>query len=376
MDASLTQKLAEVEWGEFKLNDLFDSNNGNIDIKKTHINNKGDYVITSGVFNNGILGKSDINAKLFSENTITVDMFGYVFYRKFKYKMVTHARVFNLVPKFDITDRQGNFLVSSLHFLKHLFGYENMCSWAKIKDLKILLPKKEKFIDFDFMDSFIAELEAERIAELSAYLKVSGLDNYKLSDEELKALRDYDSMEWREIPLDDIFEVSTYKKRFDANKVELVDNGGNPYVVRTSTNNGIRGFIKEDITYLNDGNTISFGQDTATAFYQEQPYFTGDKIKILKSKIKGFNKKNAQFFVTSIARSFSKFSWGNSSYSVEIIKNQKLSLPIKNEKIDIKYLEIFTKAISKLIIKDVVQYADKRIEATKDVVSSNKKTKT
>ncbi|MGT2772027.1 restriction endonuclease subunit S [Streptococcus marimammalium] len=345
-------------------------------MKKTHINNKGDYVITSGVFNNGILGKSDINAKLFSENTITVDMFGYVFYRKFKYKMVTHARVFNLVPKFDITDRQGNFLVSSLHFLKHLFGYENMCSWAKIKDLKILLPKKEKFIDFDFMDSFIAELEAERIAELSAYLKVSGLDNYKLSDEELKALRDYDSMEWREIPLDDIFEVSTYKKRFDANKVELVDNGGNPYVVRTSTNNGIRGFIKEDITYLNDGNTISFGQDTATAFYQEQPYFTGDKIKILKSKIKGFNKKNAQFFVTSIARSFSKFSWGNSSYSVEIIKNQKLSLPIKNEKIDIKYLEIFTKAISKLIIKDVVQYADKRIEATKDVVSSNKKTKT
>ena len=27
--------------------------------------------------------------------------------------------------------------------------------------------------------------------------------------------------------------------------------------------------------------TISFEQDTATIFYQEKPYFTGDKIKVI-----------------------------------------------------------------------------------------------
>ena len=43
---------------------------------------------------------------------------------------------------------------------------------------KINLPTKNRKIDFDFMESFIAELEAQRIAELSAYLKVSGFDNY------------------------------------------------------------------------------------------------------------------------------------------------------------------------------------------------------
>lgn len=42
-------------------------------------------------------------------------------------------------------------------------------------------------IDFEFMESFIAELEAERVVELSAYLKVSGLDNYELSVEEQNA---------------------------------------------------------------------------------------------------------------------------------------------------------------------------------------------
>ena len=197
------------------------------------------------------------------------------------------------------------------------------------------------------------------------------MDNYELSVEELKALRDYDSMEWREYKLGELFEVKTYKKRFDANKVTLVSKGGSPYVVRKSTENGIKGFISEDDSYLNEGNTISFGQDTATSFYQEQPYFTGDKIKILKPKFNGFNKDNAQFFVSAITRSFSKFSWGSSSYSVDIISNQKLALPVLNNEIAIKYIEVISKAISKLTIKDVVQYTDRRIETTKEVVTSH-----
>lgn len=139
----------------------------------------------------------------------------------------------------------------------------------------------------------------------------------------------------------DLFEVNTYKKRFDANKVTISDNG-NPYVVRTSLNNGIRGFINEDEQYLNEGNTISFGQDTATMFYQEKPYFTGDKIKILKAKDRRFNKNNAQFFIITMNKTFSSFSWGSSSFSVEIIENQKLTLPVsKNGKIDFKFMESF-----------------------------------
>lgn len=266
---------------------------------------------------------------------------------------------------------------SCLYIVSELQRIRNGSTWnqkfpkSEVINAEISLPVQNGEIDFEFMDTFIADLEAERIAELSAYLKVSGLDNYELSDEELKALRDYDSMEWREYKLGELFEVKTYKKRFDANKVTLVSKGGSPYVVRKSTENGIKGFISEDDSYLNEGNTISFGQDTATSFYQEQPYFTGDKIKILKPKFNGFNKDNAQFFVSAITRSFSKFSWGSSSYSVDIISNQKLALPVLNNEIAIKYIEVISKAISKLTIKDVVQYTDRRIEATKEVVTSH-----
>lgn len=131
-----------------------------------------------------------------------------------------------------------------------------------------------------------------------------------------------------------MFEILTYKKRFDANKVELVENCGHPYVVRTSSGNGQKGFIDEDEIYLNDGNTISFGQDTATMYYQEVPYFTGDKIKILKSKLSRFGKTNAQFFLATMRNSFQNFTWGSSSFNVSIIANQKIQLPLKENALD------------------------------------------
>lgn len=139
----------------------------------------------------------------------------------------------------------------------------------------------------------------------------------------------------------DLFEVASYKKRFDANKVDISKNGKFPYIVRMSSNNGRKGFITEDEKFLNEGNTISFGQDTATMFYQEIPYFTGDKIKILKAKDKRFNKNNAQFFLSTMMKSFSSFSWGGSSFNVDIIKNQKITLPISKNEIDFEFMETF-----------------------------------
>lgn len=147
-------------------------------------------------------------------------------------------------------------------------------------------------------------------------------------------------VEWGEYKLKELFEVKTSKKRFDANKV-VVGEVGYPYVVRTSLNNGLKGYIQEDISYLNEGNTISFGQDTATVFYQMEPYFTGDKIKILKSRLERFNRSNAQFFITAISIAFSKFGWGSSSFNTSIIENQIIALPTKNKEIDFEFIDSF-----------------------------------
>jgi len=150
------------------------------------------------------------------------------------------------------------------------------------------------------------------------------------------------SVEWGEFKIGHLFDISTPKKRFDANKVTVFKVGKSPYIVRTGTCNGQKGFINEDERYLNEGNTISFGQDTATMFYQEIPYFTGDKIKVFKPKYERFCKKNAQFFIAAMIKAFSSFSWGASSFSVDIIRNQMLNLPItKNNVIDFDFIDSF-----------------------------------
>lgn len=122
----------------------------------------------------------------------------------------------------------------------------------------------------------------------------------------------------------------------------MLKNGKFPYVVRMGSSNGQKGYINEDEAFLNEGNTISFGQDTATMFYQEKPYFTGDKIKILKPKEKRFGKCNAQFFISTMMKSFSSFSWGSSSFNVNILKEQEVTLPVlKNDKIDFDFMDNF-----------------------------------
>lgn len=161
-----------------------------------------------------------------------------------------------------------------------------------------------------------------------------------------------ESVEWGEYTLGDLFEVESYTKRFDANKITIKEKGKYPYIVRMSSNNGQRGFIDENEEFLNSGNTISFGQDTATMFYQEKPYFTGDKIKVLKPKISNFNKNNAQFFITVLRKPFELFSWGSSSFNVNNIKRQKIKLPVKNGEIDFDFMENF---IMKMEIQHVAE---------------------
>ena len=260
-----------------------------------------------------------------------------------------------------LNENLGKFIAMSISKLMYKFSYGKKPGIEIYKKLTIQLPTKNGEIDFDFMENFINDLEAQRIAQLDAYLVENGLDDYHLTAEEQQVLEQFenDKVEWGEFKLGALFEINTYKKRFDANKVSISEIG-KPYVVRTSLNNGIRGYINEDKQYLNDGNTISFGQDTATMFYQEKPYFTGDKIKILKSKDSRFNKKNGLYFISTMTKSFSSFSWGRSSFSIKIIGNQPMKLPTKNKKPDYETMEILISAIQKTAIKDVVLYVEKK----------------
>ena len=355
--------------------------------------------LTAGIQNQGLNNYVPKDNATILKNVITISAnganTGATFFQNKEFTVLQDAYAIKWVYTDDVlTDNNYLFLASAIS--KRIYGnYEwtNKAGWERIKSEKIHLPTQNGQIDFAFMENFIVELEerriqemeVERIVELEAYLRVTGLSDYILTEEERAVLEAFRSgkiswggvklpngqevtnIGWKMFRIGELFEINSYKKRFDANKVQI-EEAGFPYVVRTALNNGIRGYIKEDEEFLNEGNTISFGQDTATMFYQEKPYFTGDKIKIVKCKDESFNKLNAQFFITAMGKAFSSFSWGSSSFSVEIIKNQNISLPSTQGIPLYAYMEVFIRAVQKLVIKDVVQYAERKVVATREVV--------
>jgi len=370
VDASLNKMLENVEWGEFRLGDLFEVKSSKkiyhanqIDkIFDRYVENSFPYIVRT-TQNNGLRGYivEDINF-LNDKNTLSFaqDTFS-VFYQKEKY--FTGNKVKILEPKFKKQNEQiMQYLTASFQKSLNTFTWGFGSTVETIIEIKIQLPTKNNKPNFKFMEDFITKLENEKIQELEVYLKASNLKDYNLTNEEQKVLEDFESdrIEFKKFQIKELFEINSYKKRFDANKITISEIG-KPYVVRTALNNGIRGYIQEDEEFLNDGNTISFGQDTATMFYQEKPYFTGDKIKILKSKNDKFKKLNAQFFISSMTKSFSSFTWGGSSFNVGIIGNQPIQLPTNNNKPNYKLMDTLISAIQKLVIKDVVLYTRKKL---------------
>ncbi len=400
MIGPLSSQLNAIKWGEFKLGDLFEASNGDFDIQKRHINHKGEFVITAGLSNNGVLGQSDIKAKVFESHTITIDMFGCAFYRSFPYKMVTHARVFSLKPKFEINHKIGLFLSALFFGYPKKFGYENMCSWAKIKNDKVILPlkpnaKTQTFddIDFHFMEKFIAELEQCRLAELEAYLKATGLSDTTLSDDEQNALNVFNNsiggntpcgLTWQSFKLGDLFEKldlkfkkKIFNKQKDISKVQTSE-FDLPLVNAKNGDNGIM-YYGRSSDFESAEMTIDIVNDGAvsTANVYPQPLKTGVLYNayLIKPKFTP-TRETLLFFTPCIYKAIKlKFSYENKA-SWNKVKNELISLPLKPtanaqtfEDIDFDFMRTLINALMKQTIQGVAQYSSAKIQAAKEVIS-------
>ncbi len=81
------------------------------------------------------------------------------------------------------------FLVVCLNKVLAKYNWNNKSGWAKVSKEQIPLPHTPTGeIAFEAMEAFIKELQAEHLEELQAYLKVTGLEDTKLTPEEAHAL--------------------------------------------------------------------------------------------------------------------------------------------------------------------------------------------
>ena len=239
----------------------------------------------------------------------------------------------------------------------------------EIKDLKIKLPTNNNKISYDFMKTFVEELEALRIEELEAYLTVTGLKDYALTNEEETILNNYIDLQYKYF---DVVEVFKVKNTSNILSTDIIKGSGNtPYLCASSENNAVSSYISYNNKYLDEGNCVFIGGKTFVVTYQEKGFYSNDSHNLaLYLKNESYREKLTQLFLaTCVKKSLShKYSWGDSISGTKI-KKDKLYLPVVDENIDFANMKILITAIQKLVIKDVVKYTDDKINSAKKVIN-------
>ena len=364
-------KASSGKFEEFRIGDLFciQTPKRKFDANKIQFGGQYPYV-ARGDKNNGIRGYINENTQyLNDENTIS---FGQdtatMFFQRDKYFTGDKIKIFKPI-NFGLNSRLANYIIASMRR-----GFSNF-AWGSssfnveiLKDVKIVLPTLGGEINFSFMEKFIEELDA--------YLTATGLRDYKLTDKEQAVLVEFEEFSqmrstggFENVKVGDLFTVKS-NPQLNKDSFKFCDNGEYPYFTRTVLNNGIAGYVE----YLDDahkiaGNSLAVGMLGMQFFYMYKDFYAGQFTKTLFAKFDKFSQVAAQYFIVWLNKNQKIYQGGLVRDFEKLLNATEISIPIKNGEIDYDFIANFLKAIEKLVIKDVVLWANKKIEATKKVIS-------
>ena len=368
--------MQSVKWGEFRIGDLFEK----IETKKLSF--KADELpkqiidkytlpcLTSSFQNQGLNYFVPKDGATILQNVISIpsnsDIYR-AYFQSNEFTVLSDAYTIRWVlNNIELTPNQYLFAVQCINKVTDLpiYSYKNKLGGLNVlKNKHIQLPTKNGKIDFEFMENFIAELEAERLAELEAYLLATGLIDTTLTHEEEKVLEEFKNVQWHTFNLEKLFGKSTRGKRL---KSDDRITGALPFVTAGETDTGISAFIGNDVSIFSENTTTidMFG----SAKYRNYKYGGDDHIAVVHTENLP---KFASIFVTTAIHKASytgKFDYGRNFYAKDA-DELNISLPTQNHQPDYETMNTFISAIQKLVIKDVVAYADRKIAATKQVIA-------
>ncbi|GAA8001177.1 restriction endonuclease subunit S [Helicobacter pylori] len=316
-----------------------------------------------------------------------------------------HTRTFNIAKNdFCIADNVKvlkpikNFSIRILLFINTMWGKKIIDKgyarhWSLAKTAKIQLPLKPTAktqtlddIDFDFMETFIAELEQCRLAELEAYLKAAGLENTTLSSDEENALNAFNNsgggntpcgLMWQSFRLGDLFEI---EKTLSFNKDALTQGQDYDYITRTSQNQGVlqtTGFVNAE--NLNPPFTWSLGLLQMDFFYRKKSWYAGQFMRKITPKTEIENKIDLRIahYFTTLLNALKRPLLSVLVRDIDkTFREQKIQLPLKPtaktqtlEDIDFNFMHTLINALMKQTIQGVAEYYGAKIQATKEIIS-------
>ena len=377
IEASLHEKLKKVEWGEFRIEDVLQwQSQKEIDpLKLEELKDETETIYPfygQATINNGIISYHQLTKKVLNnENgkpTILIHSNNQnIVYLETPFYLKDGHGATSVLQCEKLNKTNQMFIVASIDkVIKSKYSYNYKATKIELKNTVIKLPTKNGKIDFDFMESFIAKLEADRIAELEAYLLATGLKDYTLTDEEQQVLDDFEKGKIA-------FSRFTYKIIFNkivqGRRLKKDDqiSGNIPFVMAGITNTGVVNYISNPVaSFPKNSITIDIFGNT---FYRNYDFGAGDDTGVYWDNEKNYSKETMLFFAASMEKSISrKFDFGNKLRSSQSL-NFIMKLPTQNNQPNYTIMETFISAIQKLVIKDVVLYADRKIAATKTVVN-------
>ena len=136
--------------------------------------------------------------------------------------------------------------------------------------------------------------------------------------------------EWKEFRFGNL--ISSISKAKALNKDDLIEANnkkhGIRYITRTGDNNGCELLVDISTvtkTYIQNKNAISIGDTTATCFYQDEDFITGDHMVVVRAE---WLNKPLGLYVTSILNKEQyKYSYGR-AFLMDRIKDTIIKLPI------------------------------------------------
>jgi hypothetical protein len=260
------------------------------------------------------------------------------------------------------------------------FDYANKFNRAIAVELKITLPIKKNYgaikedidkIDFDFMSTRVCELELARIRELElarirelvAYLKVTGLTDYRLTADEEAFLKNYQNLtgggrRYKPFCLGDLFGKATRGKRLKS--LDRVD-GDLPFVTAGEADTGISAYIGNPVEVFQT-NTITIDM-FGSAKYRNYCYGADDHVAVVHTKR---IEKHAVIFITAAIHKVSYNSlwdYSNNFYAKDA-DSLTVYLPVDGDgNPDYDYMSAFIRIQQKLAIKNVAEWKDRELVA-------------
>lgn len=155
---------------KFKLKDLFNNITQGRRLKKEdHVFGNLPFVM-AGITNSGVVSYIGNDVRVFPKNSITVDIFGNVFYRNFEYGLGDDTGSY-WNTDIEIDRKAMLYLSTAMQiFLNGKFDYGNKLRSSQSLNFEITLPVKDGQPDYEFMENYISAIQKLTVRKVISYL--------------------------------------------------------------------------------------------------------------------------------------------------------------------------------------------------------------